>query len=130
MLCNQMWGKGNRAEVSKGSKYVLEHSKFDYNTEFCDLYGHYYESQAMMQVGGKAWTQYNDMFRDQLLNNQEADGSWKAPGGGRKQGDLRAVAASFQGDKLYRTCLATLMLEVYYRFLNSSGGGGRAKPEI
>lgn len=130
MLCNQMWGKGNRAEVSKGSKYILEHTKFDYNTEFCDLYGHYYESQAMMQVGGKAWTEYNDLVRDQLLNNQEEDGSWKAPGGGKKQGDLRAVAASFQGDRLYRTCLATLMLEVYYRFLNTGGGATKDKPEI
>jgi Prenyltransferase and squalene oxidase repeat len=130
MLCNQMWGKGNRAEVSKGSKYLLEHSKFDYNSEFCDLYGHYYESQAMMQIGGKTWTQYNDMFRDQLLNNQDADGSWKAPGGGKKGGELRAVAASWQGDKLYRTCLCTLMLEVYYRFLNTGGGGSKDKPSI
>lgn len=127
MLCNQMWGKGARSEVSKGSKYVLDNSKFDYNTEFCDLYGHYYESQAMMQVGGKDWNQYNDMFRDQLLNNQDADGSWKTPGGGKKP---RAVAASFVGDKFYRTALCTLMLEVYYRFLNSSGGGAREKPGI
>ena len=127
MLCNQMWGKGNRTEVSKGSKYILAESKFDYNTQYADLYGHYYESQAMMQVGGKAWDTYNAMFRDQLLGNQDADGSFKVPGGGKK---LRAVAPTFVGDKVYRTTLCTLMLEVYYRFLNSSGGGARERPGI
>ena len=126
MLCNQMWGK-NPAEVRKGAQYVLQNTKFDYNTRFCDLYGHYYESQAMMQRGGEDWKQYNSLFRDQLLNNQDSDGSWKVPGGGAK--DLRAVAGSYVGDKVYRTCLCTLMLEVYYRFL-STGGGGKERPGI
>ena len=43
----------------------------------CDLYAHYYESQAMMQSGGKNWTEYNKLFRDQILQNQDSDGSWK-----------------------------------------------------
>jgi hypothetical protein len=127
MLCNQMWGKGNRSEVAKGAKYILAESKFDYNTEFADLYGHYYESQAMMQIGGKDWQVYNEMFRDQLVPNQDEDGSFKVPGGGKK---LRAVGASFVSDKIYRTAICTLMLEVYYRFLNTSGGGAREKPGI
>ena len=81
----------------------------------------------MMQAGGKDWKQYNEMFRDQLFNNQDADGSWKTPGGGKKP---RAVGAELIGNKLYRTALCTLMLEVYYRFLNSSGGGARERPGI
>jgi len=121
MLCNQMWDKGSRSEVRKGARYILKESRFDYNTEFCDLYGHYYESQAMMQRGGKEWAQYHEIFKDQLINNQDADGSWKTPGGGRKP---RATAATWQNDKLYRTCLCTLMLEVYYRFLNTGGSSG------
>ncbi len=121
MLCNQMWGKGARSEVSKGAKYLLENSKFEYNGEYADLYGHYYESQAMMQKGGDDWKQYNNTFRDQLLNNQSPDGSWKVPGGGQK---IRAVAPLYTSDDLYRTCLCTLMLEVYYRFLSTGGGGG------
>ncbi len=125
MLCNQMWGKGARAEVRKASKYVLENTKFDYNGEFCDLYGHYYESQAMMQRGGDDWKQYNALFRDQVLNNQDVDGSWKFPGYGKP---LRAAGDDFADKKapnnrLYRTALCTLMLEVYYRFLNTDGGG-------
>lgn len=131
MLCNQMWGKGGRAEVRKAAKYVLENTKFDYNTEFCDLYGHYYESQAMMNRGGDEWKKYNDLFRDQLLNNQLPDGQWKVPGGGKKP---RAVAASYTAEnvdgKIYRNVLCTLMLEVYYRFLNTGGGGARDRSGI
>jgi hypothetical protein len=58
---------------------------------------------------------YNNLFRDQILGNQAADGSWNDPGiGGELSGSGRG--------KVYRTCLATLMLEVYYRFLNTGGG--------
>ncbi|WP_367873821.1 prenyltransferase/squalene oxidase repeat-containing protein [Luteolibacter sp. Populi] len=124
MLCHQMWGKGGQSPVRMGADYIKTKSKFDYNSQFCDLYGHYYESQAMMQRGGEDWKFYNDMFRDQLLNNQNEDGSWKVPGGGQKP---RAVAARYVDANnegvIYRTALCTLMLEVYYRFLNSSGGG-------
>lgn len=123
-LCYQMWGKGNSAEVNHAIKYIRENTKFDYNSAFCDLYGHYYESQAMMQRGGEVWKSYNIMFRDQLLNNQDADGSWKVPGGGQA---IRAAAPGYVNDKTYRTCLCTLMLEVYYRFL-STGGGERGAP--
>jgi len=127
MLCYQMWNKGNRSEVRNAAKYIMENSKFDYNTEFCDLYGHYYESQAMMHMGGEYWKFYNEMFRDQLLNNQDVDGSWKVPGGGLNP---RAIAPLFMTDKHYRTTLCILMLEVYYRFLNTGGGGAGGRPGI
>ncbi|MEI6676101.1 MAG: prenyltransferase/squalene oxidase repeat-containing protein, partial [Verrucomicrobiota bacterium] len=71
MLCNQMWGKGNSPQVRKATKYVLDNTQFNYNGSNCDLYGHYYESQAMMQSGGEDWKRYNAIFRDQLLGNQE-----------------------------------------------------------
>jgi hypothetical protein len=120
MLSHQMWGKGNSQGVKRAAKYVMDNTRFDYNGECCDLYGHYYESQAMMQLGGEDWKKYNSLFRDQLLANQNPDGSWKVPGGGAKP---RAVAPTYQSDAVYRTCLATLMLEVYYRFLSTGGGG-------
>lgn len=119
MLCNQIWGRENSSEVRKAAKYVLKNTRFEYHSEFSDLYGHYYESQAMMRRGGESWKQYNDLFRDQLLHNQDADGSWKTPGGGKK---LRAVAPEYVSNKVYRTCLCILMLEVYYRFLSTDGG--------
>jgi hypothetical protein len=129
MLCNQMWGKAGKAGIRTAAEYILNNSKFDYNTRFCDLYGHYYESQAMMQRGGEDWKKYNDMFRDQLINNQEADGSWKVPGGTAKS--IRAVGAPLmKSNKHYRTTLCILMLEVYYRFLSTGGGDSRTRSGI
>jgi hypothetical protein len=67
------------------------------------------------------------MFRDQLINNQDADGSWKTPGGGKK---IRSVAPTYVTDKIYRNCLCTLMLEVYYRFLSTGGGSAKERSGI
>lgn len=119
-LCHQMWGKGNSSEARKGVKYIKENTKFDWNTADSDLYAHYYESQAMMQAGGDDWKFYNDLFRDQLLNNQNPDGGWKAPAFG---------GHGLAGNEVYRNALSILMLEVYYRFLNT-GGGNRGKTGI
>jgi hypothetical protein len=119
ILCLQMWDKGSMSSARQGAKYIVENSKFDYNSIFCDLYGHYYESQAMINRGGEDWRIYNALFRDQLLKNQSPDGSWKTPGGGAKM--LRAVAPEWVGNAHYRTALCTLMLEVYYRFLPGTG---------
>ncbi|MEM9235331.1 MAG: prenyltransferase/squalene oxidase repeat-containing protein, partial [Verrucomicrobiota bacterium] len=120
MLSFQMWDKESSAPVRKGAKYIAKESKFKYNGADCDLYGHYYEGQAMIARGGPAWKTYNDMFREELLSGQNDDGSWKTPGGGEKP---HAVGALFMTDVHYRTCLAILMLEVYYRFLPGTGGG-------
>ena len=121
MLSHQMWGKGGSKEVRRAAKYIRENSKFDYNGKDSNLYAHYYESQAMMWSGGKDWQHYNELFRDQVLGNQDADGSWKSPGDKHTAGE---------GNRIYRTALCTLMLEVYYRFLNSAGDGGGGRPGI
>ncbi|MCX6880695.1 MAG: hypothetical protein NTW21_43845, partial [Verrucomicrobia bacterium] len=118
MLCHQMWGKGNGSDIRKAAKYVLENTVFDFKKD-CKLYSHYYESQAMMQRGGEDWRKYNALFRDDLLKNQEPDGSWKVPTG-----------AAHISNEVFSTCLCTLMLEVYYRFLSTGGGGGRERPGI
>jgi hypothetical protein len=81
----------------------------------------------MMQAGGADWRFYNDIFRDELLKNQNEDGSWKPPA---FSGHGQTPAAD-----VYRNTLCILMLEVYYRFLNTSGGGGGggsriSRPEI
>ncbi|BDS07949.1 hypothetical protein NT6N_29890 [Oceaniferula spumae] len=122
MLAFQMWDKSHDSLVRKGAKYIRKNAKLDYNSADADLYRHYYHAQAMMNRGGDDWAEYNKLFRDQLLNNQNADGSWKNVGGGTK---VNAVAPQYQGGSdlanHYRTCLATFMLEVYYRFLPATG---------
>ena len=118
MLSFQMWGKENHGSVRKGAKYADKEAKFKYDGADCDLYGHYYLAQAMIARGGPKWEKYNDMIRDEILNNQEADGSWKKPGGGAK---INAVGAEFTGNVHYRNCLCILLLETYYRFLPGTG---------
>ncbi|MEI6176904.1 MAG: prenyltransferase/squalene oxidase repeat-containing protein [Verrucomicrobiota bacterium] len=119
VLCHQMWGEEKSKPVRLGVKYIKENFKLDWNTPNSDIYSHYYASQAMMQAGGANWRSYNDMFRDQLLNNQNPDGSWKAP------------ASPMHGaSPVYINTLCILMLEVYYRFLNSSGGGIKERSGI
>lgn len=113
VLCHQMWGKTNIPEVTNGLKYIKANAELDWEKESSDLYSHYYMSQAMMQGGDKYWSHYNELFRDQILKNQNSDGSWKTP------------AAKMHGaQEVYKNALCTLMLEVYYRFLNSTGTGG------
>ncbi len=119
VLCHQMWGEEKSKAARNGVKFIKENFKLDWNTPNSDLYSHYYASQAMMQAGGSYWKSYNDMFRDQLLNNQNPDGSWKAP-----------VYKMHGASPVYINTLSILMLEVYYRFLNSTGGGIKERSGI
>ncbi|MCP5534744.1 MAG: hypothetical protein H7A51_00745 [Akkermansiaceae bacterium] len=126
MLAFQMWGKSHDSVVRKGAHHIRKNTKFEYNGAHADLYRHYYHAQAMMNRGGAEWDFYNQLFRDQLLKNQNADGTWKNVGGGAK---IKGVATTYAGGSetavLYRTCLATFMLEVYYRFLPATGAKTR-----
>lgn len=80
----------------------------------CDLYGWYYYSQAYFQEGGKDWQTWNATAMAQVLANQNPDGTWKP------QGTVKHHAPPFTASndtEIYRTCLCTLILEVYYRYL-------------
>ena len=39
-------------------------------------YGHYYAVQAQYQAGGNHWNRWFPRIRDQLLSDQQKDGSW------------------------------------------------------
>ncbi len=113
-LCFQQHKGASNSNARKGIKYIDKKSQFDYKIGPCNLYEHYYSSQAAMNNGGKSWVKYNEMFRDQLLDSQNNDGSWPAP---PKPGPAA------RNDPVYVTALATLMLEVYYRFLPGTAAG-------
>ena len=110
VLAFQMWDKGKSGAARKGVKWIDENSEFAWPA--ANLYYHYYNAQAMINAGGKEWEAYNLRFRDSLLKGQKPDGSWDKGGGGN-HGAVNVHMA---------TCLATLMLEVYYRFLPGTGG--------
>ena len=79
-----------------------------------NLYYCYYGTQVLHQWGGSEWTRWNDVMRDSLVADQiqieddPAHGSWSP----RDRGDT-----SVAGGRLFTTCLATMTLEVYYRYL-------------
>ncbi|MFT5906262.1 MAG: hypothetical protein ACI9E1_001869 [Cryomorphaceae bacterium] len=108
-LCFQQWGKGKRSLTRSAIKWVNDNNNFDYKVH-ANLYMHYYASQAMINDGGAAWSKYNKKTMVNLAENQSPDGSWLKPGG----------AGHGMSSDHYATCLATLMMEVYYRFLPSS----------
>lgn len=114
-LCFQQHKGASHAAARKGMRYVVKESSFDYEKGPANLYEHYYSSQAAMNHGGKTWETYNALFRDQLLKHQNDDGSWPDPPGNPPGNHKSPV---------YNTALATLMLEVYYRFLPTSNGQG------
>ena len=86
--------------------HYLNNVKFgQFGSKDSNLYYHYYHAQAMINVGGKEWDKYNKMVRDPIIDAQQADGSWNQKMG---HGPVNQHMA---------TCLATMLLEVYYRFL-------------
>jgi hypothetical protein len=76
-----------------------------------DMYYNYYATQVMKQTGGKDWTDWNNVMRENLVKTQIKDGagagSWNP---GRNYADSK-------GGRLYATSLSCMTLEVYYRFL-------------
>lgn len=75
-----------------------------------NLYYWYYATLALFQAQGKTWDVWNDALKRHLLAQQRRDGrlagSW----------DTRDVWGGY-GGRVYTTAVATLCLEVYYRYL-------------
>ena len=110
VLAFQMWGEGSSKPARKGVDWIS--ANVDFKWASANLYYHYYHAQAMINHGGEKWKKYNKLFRDELLDNQAKNGTWV--GGGTTHSNLHMT-----------TCLATFMLEVYYRFLPATGAGTR-----
>ena len=75
------------------------------------FYGWYYASLALMQIGGEAWDTWNPGIRDYLVKLQKKSG--------RERGAWteKPKHGHDQGGAIYTTAMATLTLEVYYRYL-------------
>jgi hypothetical protein len=75
------------------------------------LYYWYYGTVASFQMGGTHWQRWNASLRDPLIAHQRREGH--AAGSWDPAGDPWGE----EGGRIYTTALATLCLEVYYRFL-------------
>jgi hypothetical protein len=121
----QLWKNPSHRAVRTGIDAILKRGAkepltLDYGKD-ANLYGWYYNTLACFMRGGTAWNQWNHLMQDELINNQNKDGSWPAVGGQPQTGSLKYQGGGNSRDAVvYRTALCTLMLEVYYRYLPST----------
>lgn len=92
----------------EASDYLLEHGP---DRDPYNLYYWYYGTLSMYQNGGEKWDKWNGLLRDRIVGKQKIkghqSGSW----------DPDDSSWGKYGGRVYSTALATLTLEVYYRFL-------------
>jgi hypothetical protein len=108
-VCRQFLGVGGPGAAStEAATHLLQNApdRSEYN-----LYYWYYGTLAMYQQGGTAWTRWNNQVRDQIIRRQRlkghSTGSW----------DPDDSQYGTHGGRIYCTAMATLTLEVYYRYL-------------
>ena len=106
------------AAQSEASKFVMEEVP---TRESVNLYYWYYGTVAMFQRQGEDWNRWNGAMQRELLARQRHDGtlvgSW----------DPDNLWGNY-GGRVYGTAMATLCLEVYYRYLPLYGGDDPDNP--
>ncbi len=114
LFCKQMLGmtRSNPASV-EAVTYLLQNAPKRSESNY---YYWYYGTLAMYQFGGTAWDRWNAALRDLLISEQIKTGS---DAGSWAPKDTWGP----YGGRVYSTAIATLSLEVYYRFLPLYGGG-------
>ncbi|QDT31626.1 hypothetical protein [Thalassoglobus polymorphus] len=108
LFCRQMLGiDTDLTATDEAVRYLLANRP---SRTSLNLYYWYYGSLAMHKRGGRDWEQWNTALRDLLVQEQRTvgpqAGSW----------DPRGVWGNY-GGRIYSTAVATLSLEVYYRYL-------------
>lgn len=94
---------------------------FNYNNN-CDLYGFYYAAQVMRNEGGEAWNVMNKCITEEILPQQNDDGSFK-PEAEKTANYVHDTTMAGRSRSIYLQTLNTLILEVYYRFLPATSTG-------
>lgn len=88
-------------EIREAQASILEELPGDGQANY---YYWYYASLALHQLQDPAWETWNARLKQQLLQTQQADGSWPTD----------SVWGGY-GGRVYTTALGALSLEVYYR---------------
>ena len=108
LFCKQMLGIRPENPACLEAVGLLE--KALPSREKYNLYYWYYGTLAMFQHGGEAWGHWNGSLRDLLVSEQLKTG----PNAGSWEPRDRWGGA---GGRIYSTAMATMCLEVYYRYL-------------
>ncbi len=98
------WGRDD-GDLRAGVALIDKRGPYD------NLYYNYFATQVMKNWGGREWDRWNVRLRDDLIAWQEKNGEAKGSWAPRDRDDY-----SRAGGRLLTTCLATLTLEVYYRY--------------
>ncbi|MBM3966698.1 MAG: hypothetical protein FJ308_16770 [Planctomycetes bacterium] len=107
VLCRMYsgWNKQEPTIKAAAEKFAAD------GPSLTDNYYNYYATQVMKQYGGAEWDAWNNKMRDQIVSTQvqtgHGAGSWYVEDG------ISAQA----GGRFYCTCMSTMMLEVYYRYM-------------
>ncbi|MCA9192549.1 MAG: prenyltransferase [Planctomycetales bacterium] len=104
LLAMQVCGE-YESPLVHGAVRWLEENPPKWNERFF-YYGTYYYAQGMHQRGGEQAEKAEQLVRNVLLDRQEPDGAWSAPGG-----------EEASAGKVYTTSLAVLSLSVKYHYL-------------
>lgn len=106
------------AAQAEAAKFLMEELP---SRESVNLYYWYYGTVAMFQRQGQDWDDWNVAMQRELLDRQRHDGrlvgSW----------DPDNLWGNY-GGRVYSTAMATLCLEVYYRYLPLYGGDDPDNP--
>ncbi len=93
----------------RGAAYIAENGP-----SRSDVYLNYYATQALFQMQSAYWPKWNAKLRDHLVQTQSQlgheSGSWFFE-------DESPPPSNAVGGRLYCTALATMTLEVYYRYM-------------
>ncbi|MDA0323578.1 MAG: terpene cyclase/mutase family protein [Verrucomicrobia bacterium] len=125
VLCMQLLGAGKLPEARMGlealSDVTFEWRPEGKTTKWNQNYYWYYITQAKFQAQGEIWDSWNRLFQPVLIEEQTIikqaieglNGNMKDIG----WWDMDGGISGHTDGPVMNTCLATLQLEVYYRYL-------------
>ena len=110
ILLGQMLTAGQQQELCK---YLLKFEPGKGRNDLFqldDFYTWYYTALVLMQLQNDAWHTWNQQMQKRLLSIQQKDGAVKGSWNPKTK-------HSRLGGRIYTTAIATLTLQVYYRYL-------------
>lgn len=92
LLCLELCGRHGAPETKTAGDYVMRTFRGLPGSQF-EMYGVYYNSQAMFQLGGRYWTEWGPWMYGTYVEKQREDGSWESREAGRVYGTSMMVLA-------------------------------------
>jgi hypothetical protein len=92
LLCFELCGRHATPEALAAADYVLRTFRSLPDSQF-EMYGNYYNAQAMFQVGGRHWAEFAPWMYATYLPRQRDDGSWTSGEAGPVYGTSMMVLA-------------------------------------